>query len=215
MSPFNLSYTLLVAFLSSLLGLIRVCKMPKFSKEYLAKAIMNNHGQNILYISVGSMGFVNYLYYAPIVLFFAFNIVEFVKIKFPASNFNALYGDMIRNNKFYVYEGKCRIEMAFLAYCVVTLPLDFLGRAIKIFVLAQMFFVKYRISNEFRYACVSINKLIEDKTKPVGFLHNGYIKLIGYVHEYANRDPRGQEQPVQQWSLYSWLFCILIKKSKH
>jgi len=64
---------------------------------------MNNHGQNILYISVGSMGFVNYLYYAPIVLFFAFNIVEFVKIKFPTSNFNALYGDMIRNYKFYVY----------------------------------------------------------------------------------------------------------------
>jgi len=70
---------------------------------------MNNHGQNILYISIGSMGFVNYLFYAPIALFFAFNIVEFVKIKYPNSNFNNLYGDMIRNYKFYVYEGKCRI----------------------------------------------------------------------------------------------------------
>lgn len=160
MSLFNLSYTLIVAFLASLLGLIRVCKIPQFNKEYLARAITNNHGQNILYISVGCMGFVNYLYYAPIVLFFAFNIVEFVKIKFPGSNFNVLYGDMIRHYKFYVYEGKCRIEMVFLAYCVVTLPLDFLGRAIKVFVLAQMFLVKYRINNEFRYACVSVNQWI-------------------------------------------------------
>jgi len=91
-----------------LLGLLRVLKTPQFSKEYLGKVFQNNHGQNLLYISFGSMGFTNYLYYSPIVLFFAYNIVEFVKIKFPQLSFN-YYGDLIRHNKFYIYEGKGRI----------------------------------------------------------------------------------------------------------
>lgn len=69
---------------------------------------MNNHGQNLLYISFGSIGFVNYLYYAPIVLFFAYGIVEFVKIKFPNHGFN-FYGDLIRHNKYFIYEGKGRM----------------------------------------------------------------------------------------------------------
>lgn len=75
MSPFNLPFTLLIAFLASLTGLFRVLKTPHFSAEYLAKVLKNNHGQNLLYVSFGSVGFVNYIYYAPIVLFFAFGIV--------------------------------------------------------------------------------------------------------------------------------------------
>ena len=35
---------------------------------------MNNHGQNLLYISFGMSGPVNYLYYAPIALFFLFGV---------------------------------------------------------------------------------------------------------------------------------------------
>lgn len=69
---------------------------------------MNNHGQNILYIAIGSLGFINYLYYAPIVLFFAFNIIEFIRLQFPTSSVNS-YFDVIRHNKYYVYEGKCKI----------------------------------------------------------------------------------------------------------
>lgn len=75
MSIFNLKYTLVVAFTASVAGLLRVCKTPQFNKEYLAKAMMNNHGQNLLYVSIGSLGFINYLYYAPIVLFFAYGIL--------------------------------------------------------------------------------------------------------------------------------------------
>lgn len=75
MSIFNLKYTLIVAFTASLAGLLRVCKTPQFNKEYLAKAMLNNHGQNLLYISIGSLGFINYLYYAPIVIFFAYGIL--------------------------------------------------------------------------------------------------------------------------------------------
>ena len=74
-SPFNVPFTLLFAFLASLMGLLRVLKRPQFSKEYLVKVLQNNHGQNLLYISFGSVGFANYIYYAPIVLFFAYNIV--------------------------------------------------------------------------------------------------------------------------------------------
>ena len=75
LSPFNVRFTLIAAFLASLVGLLRVLKTPQFNKEYLGKVFQNNHGQNLLYISFGSMGFVNYLYYAPIVLFFAYGIV--------------------------------------------------------------------------------------------------------------------------------------------
>lgn len=197
MSLFNLKYTLVVAFAASLIGLLRVLKRPQFNKEYLARVLMNNHGQNLLYISIGSLGFINYLYYAPIALFFAYNIVEFVKIKFPSHSFNASYGDIIRYNKFYVYEGKCKIELAFLAYCIVTLPFDLMGRLIKIFIMAQFLLVKYRLNNEFRYACTSVNALIEDKTKFIGFLHNGYKKVAGLVYEYATRDPTQAQQPQQ------------------
>jgi len=89
MSLFNLQYTLLVAFLASLFGVLRVLKTPQFNAMYLTRFLSNNHGQNIFYITVGSIGFVNYLYYAPIVLFFAYGIVEYIKIKFPNHALNA------------------------------------------------------------------------------------------------------------------------------
>lgn len=63
---------------------------------------MNNHGQNILYISFGATGYVNYLYYAPIVLFFGYGIVEYVNMKWPDNKYKS-YVDMVRNNKYYVF----------------------------------------------------------------------------------------------------------------
>ena len=120
-----------------------------------------------------------------------------MKIKFPGSSINA-YGDVIRYNKFYVYEGKCKIELAFLAYCVVTLPLDFMGRLIKIFIMGQFLLVKYRLNTEFRYACSAVNTTIEGYTSKVGFIHSGYQKAVGFVYNYATRDPRGAEGQAQQ-----------------
>ena len=75
MSPFNIPFTLLAAFLASLIGILRVLKKPQFNKEYVAKVLQNNHGQNLIYISFGSVGFTNFIYFAPIVLFFAYGIV--------------------------------------------------------------------------------------------------------------------------------------------
>lgn len=63
---------------------------------------MNNHGQNLLYITFGAVGHVNYLYYSPIVLFFGYGIVEYVKIKYPVNRFNG-YIDLIRNNRYYIF----------------------------------------------------------------------------------------------------------------
>jgi hypothetical protein len=75
MSIFNLPYTLVVALAASLIAILRVLKTPKFNKEYLARIFTNNHGQNLLYISFGAVGYINYLYYAPIALFFAYGIM--------------------------------------------------------------------------------------------------------------------------------------------
>lgn len=187
MSPFNVRFTLLAAFLASLFGMLRVLKRPQFNKEYLAKVFLNNHGQNILYISFGALGFVNYLYYSPIVLFFAYNIVEFLKIKFPSLGFNQ-YGDMIRLNKFWVYEGKCKLELFFFFYLIFSLPLDFMGRAIKAFMMGQFLFIKYRLSSEFRYTCTSVNNWIENKTAAIGFINSAYKKLAEWIYSYATRE---------------------------
>lgn len=195
-SPFNIRFTLLAAFLASLIGLVRVLKRPQFNKEYLARVFQNNHGQNILYVSFGTIGFVNYLYYAPIVLFFAYGIVEFVKINFPASGFNR-YGDLLRFNKYWVYEGKSRMEIFFFIYMVFTMPLDFMGRAIKAFMMAQFLLIKYRINPEFAYSCSIINAWILGKTSSIGFVNAGWVKISGWIHSYATRELGAGQQPAQ------------------
>jgi hypothetical protein len=149
---------------------------------------MNNHGQNLLYITFGSLGFVNYLYYAPIALFFFYGIAEYINMKHPTASISQ-YTGIIRNHRFYIMEGRCRIEMVFLAYLVITLPLDFMNRLIKVFMIGQYLLIKYRINNEFRYASSSVNAWIEAKISGIGFLLNGYKKLAGIVHDYANRQP--------------------------
>jgi hypothetical protein len=64
--------------------------------------------------------------------------------------------------------------------------------------MVQFLLVKYRLNAEFRYACTSVNTLIEGLTSKVAFLNNGYKKIAGYVYDYATRDPRGAEQQQQQ-----------------
>lgn len=145
MSLFNMSFTLTVAFFASLIGVLRVCKTPQFNAEYLTRVLSNNHGQNIMYITLGGIGYVNYLYYAPIVLFFAYGIVEFVKIKFPQNGLN-VYGEVIRNNRHAVFEAKAKLEIAFFVFLLVTLPFDLGGRLIKLFLIGQFLLVKYKVN---------------------------------------------------------------------
>lgn len=78
-------------------------------------------------------------------------------------------------------------------YCLLTLPLDIFGRGLKLFVIGQFLFVKYRLNQEFRYATSSINTFIEQKTASIGFIHNGYKKIAGWVYDFATRDPRASQ----------------------
>lgn len=144
LSLFNFPYTLVVALAASALGVLRVCKNPSFSQAYLGVLLQNNHGQNIFYIVTGCMGFINYLYYAPLTLFFAYGIVEYIKISYPASAFN-YYGDMVRANRQAVLECKGRLELFFFIYLLITLPLDF-GRVFKVLIMGQFLLVKYRLN---------------------------------------------------------------------
>jgi hypothetical protein len=156
MSLFNMNYTLIVAFAASLIGVFRVCKTPEFNHQYLSKILSNNHGQNILYILFVGVGFTNYLYYSPIVLFFAYGIIEFLKIKFPANSLN-VYGDQIRNNKAAIFQTKSILEVLFFGFIIITLPMDLFGRLIKAFMMAQFFNMKYKVNPEFRSNCTVIN----------------------------------------------------------
>lgn len=145
MSLFGLPYTLLTAFLASLIGILRVLKTPQFSKEYLSRVFMNNHGQNLMYITFGSMGYVNYLYYAPVALFFAYGIAEYVNLKMPQSSL-ARYANLARNNRAVIMEGKAKLEIIFFLYVLITLPLDLMGRLVKVFLMGQFLLIKYKIS---------------------------------------------------------------------
>lgn len=195
--PFPVPYVLILAFLASLFAIFRVCKTPQFNKEYLAKILMNNHGQNLLYITFGAIGFTNYLYYSPMVLFFGFNIIEFIKLKMPQLAINK-YGDLIRFNKWWVYEGKSRLEIFFFLYLIFSLPFDFMSRGIKCFMMGQFLMVKYRINQEMRYSCTLINSWIEEKTSKIGPVNALYKKIAGWIHSYANRDISPQQQSQQQ-----------------
>ena len=100
-----MNYTLLVAFASSFIGILRVFKTIEFSKDFLQKVLMNNHGQNIMYITFGISGSVNYLFYSPIVLFFGYGIAEYVNLNYPQNKYKN-YVDMIRNNRGKIFETK-------------------------------------------------------------------------------------------------------------
>jgi hypothetical protein len=149
MAILNLRYTLLVAFAVSVLAVLRVLKKPQFNKEYAQKILLNNHGQNLMYIGLGAMGTVNFLFYAPLVLFFAFTLVEYVNQKFKVTKFSDKYMpyvDIIRNQKYYVMEGKCKIEIFYFFFLLCLMPLDFFNKLLKVVLMGQYLLMKFRIS---------------------------------------------------------------------
>lgn len=130
-----------------------------------------------------------------------------MKIKFPQNGFN-YYGDLVRYNKFYIYEGKGRIEIFVFLYMLVSLPLDFMGRIIKVFLMGQYLLIKYRINAEFKYSCANINQWILQKTYPIGFINKAYQTLSGWIYSYATKELGAQQQqpaPAQNWSAWSFV----------
>ena len=147
---------------------------------------MNNHGQNILYITLGMAGHVNYLYYAPITLFFGYGVVEYVKINYPNNKY-ILQVDLIRNNRAEIFKTKGILEIIFVVYLVVTIFLDFFNRIIKIFLLGQMLIMKYKINPEFRLSCTVVNKWIIDKIKGIDFIYSNYMLITNKIYSYASQ----------------------------
>lgn len=74
MAILNLPYTTLVGLLASVCGLLRMLKIPQLNKEYLQKVRTNPHGQNLLYIGMGCMGPTNFLFFAPLALYFFYGL---------------------------------------------------------------------------------------------------------------------------------------------
>lgn len=147
---------------------------------------MNNHGQNLLYIILGIAGYNNYLYYAPIVLFFGYGIVEYIKINYPNNKY-IFQIDLIRNNKAEIFKTKCILEIIYLVYLMITIFFDFFNRLIKIFILGQTLIMKYKINQEFRLACTTANKWVTDKIKNISVLYDNYLLLTNKIYGYASQ----------------------------
>ena len=186
MSLSSLPLTLFVALAASALAVLRTCKNPEASQAYLQKVLVNNHGQNLLYIASGMIGFVNYLYYAPMVVFFLYGIAEFVKIKYPQSGM-AAYADLARNNKGAVLECKGYLELIFVGYLLLTLPLDFMGRAVKAFITAQVLVIKYSLNPEFRQNCASFYGLVDQKLTSFPILQGPFRRAACWIYSYASQ----------------------------
>ncbi len=200
MAIFNMTGTLAIATIVTVMALLRVVKRPSLSKEYAQKVLLNNHGQNLMYLGAGVMGEVNLLYYSPLILFFVFGFAEYLNQKYPNTKYSAKYMpyvNILRNQKFYVMEGKAKLEVVYFLFLICTLPLGVMTRLMKIFIIGQYLLMKFRISNEFRYGCSEIHKFVDSKTKSIGFLNNVYNKGIDYVYKFATANPNG-EQPQAQ-----------------
>lgn len=105
MAIINAQGTVLVACIVTVMALLRVAKRPSFTKEYAQKVLLNNHGQNLMYLGLGVVGNTNLLYYAPLMLFFAFGFAEFINQKYPNTKYSPKYMpyvNLMRNQKFYI-----------------------------------------------------------------------------------------------------------------
>lgn len=201
MAVINAPGTVMVAFMVTVIAILRVCKRPQFNREYAQKVLLNNHGQNLMYIGIGAMGYTNFLYYSPLILFFVYGLAEYVNQKFPNTKFSPKYMpfvNMMRNQKFYIMEGKAKLEIICFIFLVCSVPLDFFNRMLKVFIMGQYMFMKYRIAQEFRYACSEVHKWIDSKTKAIGFINNLYNKGVNMAYNFATQVPQQQQQPQQQ-----------------
>ena len=98
-------------------------------------------------------------------------------------------------------EGKCRLEIFFFVYLLLSLPFDLVNRGLKCFIMGQFCFIKFRLSAEFRYSCTILNSWINQKTSGIGFINKSYNKLADWIYSYATRELINQQtggQPAGQ-----------------
>lgn len=140
-----------------------------------------------MYILFGAVGYVNYLYYSPIVLFFGYGIVEFIKVQYPQNSIN-IYGDLVRKHKNQIMNTKHLLELSFFIYLIATLPFGFANRAIKAFLMAQFLLLKYKLNLEFRQSCTFLNQSISYKLSSLSTVRDLYAQLSSKIYNFASRD---------------------------
>jgi hypothetical protein len=68
-----------------------------------------------------------------------------------------------------------------------------MNKLLKVVLLGQYLWLKFKISNEFRFACSEIHKFFDSKTKSIGFINGFYNKAIDKIYAMATADPRAQQ----------------------
>lgn len=91
-----------------------------------------------------------------------------------------------------MFETKAKLEIIFFIFILVTLPLDFGGRIIKLFLMGQFLLVKYKVNAEFRGNCTHINGWIQQTLSRVPALADLYQKVAAFIYSYASKDIQGQ-----------------------
>lgn len=139
---------------------------------------------------MGCIGNTNFLFFAPLILYFFYALAEFYNQKLPGAISPKLNQavDVMRQNRWLFVEGKARIEIIYFIYLLVTIPIDF-SRILKCLLIGQYNLLKFRMSVETQHAAKNINTFIESKLSGIGFLLSGYQKIIAYVYKLATQQP--------------------------
>ena len=103
------------------------------------------------------------------------------------------YVNLMRTQKYYIMEGKSKIEIVYFVFVICSLPFDFFNKLIKVFLMGQYLLMKYRVTNECRTAAGEIHRFIDGKTKSIGVINSLYNKGVEYAYKFATQDPRGQQ----------------------
>jgi hypothetical protein len=143
---------------------------------------------------MGFLGRTNFLFVAPLILYFFYSLVEFYHQMFPSEGPIPRvkpFIDMIRNHKFFILEGKSRLEFIYFFYLITTIPID-LGRILKCIIIGQFLMLKYNLSAETRHSAYLINAYISNAIKNFGPLHRAYTSGVNYLYKFVTQQQQRQ-----------------------
>ena len=143
---------------------------------------------------MGCIGHKNFLFYAPLILYFFYGLAEFYNQKMYGAISPKIKNavDTIRHHRWTIMEGKSRLEIIYFIYLLITIPVDF-SRILKCILMFQFNMLKFRASQETQHAAKNINTFIVSKISGISFLSNLYNKIIDYVYKLATQGPEAQQ----------------------
>ena len=161
-----------------LLGIIRQCKIPKFSKEYGIKLITNEFAQNLFYIVPFMFfpGSKHLIYYFPLAIHFYLGACQYVFMKQPAlySLFKGII-DFIRRNDRIIKVQRAKLEVLEIAFILI---LTIAGKSSLVLVLLYGNFIriKYMLNEFTKIACAEMNQWLDKITNNPAC--PGIVKLL-------------------------------------